>query len=64
MEKKLGEVFIDGDKSLVATPGEDCTGCVYKGNTPPMCKKIGTVAGFCYGDLRDDKISVIFKIKA
>lgn len=60
MEKQVGDVFKDNDKFITVVPGGDCEGCVYKGPHVPVCKKDQVKVGFCYSDLRDDHISVIF----
>jgi len=60
MEKKVNETFLDNGRNLVVVPGEDCSGCIYKGASIPRCHKLGDVAGFCYGPLRTDNTSVIY----
>jgi len=61
MERKIGEVFIDGERKLKVVKANECCGCIYE--NPISCLKEIEVTGLCSSLMRRDKISVIFKIE-
>ena len=63
MERKIGEVFMDGENKLTVCKGEDCHECFYGTDTYPWdCEKFLPHVGYCSDAMRDDFENVIFKI--
>lgn len=61
IERKIGEIFFDGNVSLQVKLSEDllsCSGCYYNQNG---CIRNRDAAGPCTGRLRTDNHYVIFK---
>lgn len=62
MERKIGEVFTDGQIELITIKSTTCTGCFYSGKNKRCTKDMG-VAGYCAPKKRKDAESIIFKIE-
>ena len=62
MERKIGEVFMDGENRLKACKGESCRDCFYGTDLFADCNKFLPHVGYCSDAMRDDMENVIFKI--
>ena len=62
MERKVGEIFFDGNVTLQVEKAEhecSCFGCYY--NVPDGCYRNYNTAGSCARLLRSDRQFIIFK---
>ena len=62
MERKIDEVFKDGENKIRVYKSEDgsCTRCFYGDDS--NCTKVLGLVGYCAAEMRDDDEDVIFKI--
>ena len=58
MERKIGEIFQDGEVTLKVECNNHCSGCFYDNDE---CDNDIEVNGFCSKIRREDKTSIIFK---
>lgn len=61
MERKIGEVFQDGDVTLkVIKQKRNCNGCFYRPKLSMRCVSSLELSGNCMPRLRNDNERVIF----